>query len=221
MASRWLVLAGSVALGLAVSACAEEARPQRSEQTRLIETKPARCAVGERPRYFVPATSPPALLGCARLGVSGKRVDFSGSLSPIDGDFHFCVIPAYSGRGQRGFFIPTVCMLPPPLARFAIRDASQPRQGVRGYQLVIWGTAPAATSEVLARFDSGRARAVVIKVPSNRAPWTFGESPFSLFVVELPLAAACGSVTVTGDGPGAIDRIPPRTGLCERARQGG
>jgi hypothetical protein len=36
--------------------------------------------------------------------------------------------------------------------------------------------------------------------------------------MELPLAAACGPVTVVGEGPEATERIPPERKLCERAR---
>jgi hypothetical protein len=45
----------------------------------------------------------------------------------------------------------------------------------------------------------------------------FGESPFSLSVVELPVSAACAAVTVAGEGPDATEPIPPRTKLCDRA----
>jgi hypothetical protein len=195
--------------------------PQPSNQTRLIESTRARCAVGERPDYFVPgpADSPLALLGCARLGVSGKRVEFSGNLAHIDGELHACVNPAYSGRGQRGLYIPAICSLEPPLSRFAVRDAAQPRQGVRGYAYVIWGTAGAST-DVVARFTGGTAHAAVFRVGPELAR-NFGESPFSLFVMELPLSAACGSVTVAGERSDATERIPPRTRLCERAGDSG
>ena len=81
-------------------------------------------------------------------------------------------------------YIPALCALAPPLSRFAVRDASRPRQGVRGYALVIWGTAGAST-EVVARFAGGTARAAIIKV-SRELARTLGEPPFSLFVMELP-----------------------------------
>ena len=208
------------ALGVAVvlGGCGEEtgAPAQGSGSAGSPESVRVSCAVGERPGYFVPASSPPALLGCARLGVSGKRVEFSGSLERMDGDAHLCIHPAYSGRGSRGFFIPAICKLPPPLARFAVRDSGQPRQGVRGYELVIWGTAPAGTRKVVARSSSRRAEAATFPVPSRRAPWDFGEPPFRLFVLELPLAAACDAVTVTAGR--ASDRVAPRAGLCRRAR---
>jgi hypothetical protein len=187
------------------------ARSGRVTLGALLVTVVLGCDVGGRPGYFVPSETPPALLGCARLGLSGKRVEFSGSLSRVDGAFELCINPAYSGRGRRGFFIPSLCKLSPPPSRFAVRDARQPRQGVRGYRYVIWGTAPRATREVVARFASGSARAAVFRVPSRRAPWSFGERPFGLFVLELPTAAACGTVTVTGDGPGARDRVGPQS----------
>lgn len=233
MARRWLGFFGALALGVMLCGCAGdgsprsgEARdggppPQRPRQIRLIESTLAPCAVGERPDYFVPgpADSPLALLGCARLGVSGKRVEFSGNLAHLDGERHVCVNPAYSGRGQRGLYIPAICKLEPPLARFAVRDAAQPRQGVRGYAYVIWGTAGAST-DVVARFTGGTAQAAVFRVGPKLAR-NFGESPFGLFVIELPLSAACATVTVAGKGPDATERIPPQPKLCERASNSG
>jgi hypothetical protein len=68
--------------------------------------------------------------------VSGKKVEFSGHLARIGSELRVCLDPAYSGRGQRGLFIPGMC-LAAPLSRFAIRRADQPRQGVRGYAFVI------------------------------------------------------------------------------------
>ena len=49
----------------------------------------------------------------------------------------------------------------------------------------------------------------------------FGESPFGLFVIELPLSAACATVTLAGKGPDATERIPPQPKLCERASNSG
>jgi hypothetical protein len=192
--------------------------PAPPKQARLIESVPTRCDVGARPEYFVPgpADSPLALLGCARLGVGGRRVEFSGNLARIHGESHLCLNAAYSARGRRGFYIPAICKLDPPPSGFAIRGAGQPRQGVRGYALVIWGTAEASTSHVVARFNAGRARAAVFEVHAKLAR-KFGEAPFALFAFELPLAAACGSVTVHREGSDAWLRIPPRRKLCERA----
>jgi hypothetical protein len=203
MRRRWIALSGAVALGLVLSAFASDGRPPSGE------TRVARCAVGDPPGYFVPGDAPLALLGCARLGVSGKRVEFSGNVAHLDGAVHSCINPAYSGRGQRGLYIPAVCKLEPPLSRFAVRSAGQPRQGVRGYAYVLWGTAGAST-EVVARFAGGTARAVILRVGRDLAR-RFGEAPFALFVVELPLSAACGPVTVAGD---ATERVAPRKRLC-------
>jgi hypothetical protein len=134
----------------------------------------ARCDVGGRPEYFVPGGDA-VLLGCARLGVSGKRVEFSTNRARIDGKSELCINPAY-GRGR---FIPSLCKIDP--SRFAVRDAGQPR----GYRHVIWGTAPRETSRVTA----GYTRAAI-----------FRSARFAVFVVELPLAAASGPVTVTAEG---------------------
>lgn len=184
----------------------------------LIRSTAAPCNVGERPDYFVPgpARSPLALLGCARLGVSGKPVEFSGNLARIDGEFHFCINPAYRRRAQRGFFIPGICKLDPRPSQFAVRYAAQPRQGVRGYAFVIWGTAGASTSDVVARFNEGRARGAVLKVRRKLAR-KFDEPPFSLFVLELPLRAACAPVTVSEGSSDATERISSRPRLCRRA----
>jgi hypothetical protein len=234
MVRRWLVLLGVVAVVGTLSSCAGDGGPpsspigddrparQRSNVSRVAESTQVACAVGERPGYFVagPADAPVALLlGCARLGVSGKRVEFSGNIAHIDGGRHACVNPAYSGRGQRGLYIPAICKLEPSLSRFAVRDAAQPRQGVRDYAYVIWGTAGAST-DVVANFAGGTAEAAGFRVGADLAR-EFGESSFSLFVVELPLSAACVPVTVSGGASAATERIPPQTKLCEHAPRSG
>jgi hypothetical protein len=184
-----------------------EAPPQRLAQTR--ETTRARCNVGARPRYFVPKTpdSPLALLGCVRLGVSGKRVELSATVARIGREHHSCIHPAYFGRSH---FIPAICALEPPLARFAVRDAAQPRQGVRGYGYVIWGTA-GDSEAVVARFHGGTARAAILNVP-RRLARRFGEPPFRLFVTELPQAAVCAPVTVASGK--AVEWIRPARRGC-------
>lgn len=232
MASRWLIVLGALALGLVVGGCASDGKTasgetqdrgplaRRSNEARLIESTVASCAVGERPGYFVPgpADSPLALLGCARLGVSGKRVEFSGNLALIDDGLYACVNPAYSGRGGSGAYIPAICKLEPPLSEFAVRDAGQPRQAARGYAYVIWGTAGAST-KVVAGFTGGTVQAAVLTVGPELAR-EFGEPPFSLYVMELPLSAACAAVTVAGDGSDASERIPRQRKLCKRAQGG-
>jgi len=90
------------------------------------------------------------------------------ALAHIDGGRHTCVNSAYGDRGQRDRSIPAICKLEPPLSRFAVRDAAQPRQGVRGYAYVIWGTGDAAT-DVVASFTCGTARAAVFKVSTDLA----------------------------------------------------
>ena len=210
MARRWPILLSAVA---ALAAGCGAGTPG---QGRLIDSVPIACAVGEPPGYFVPhpPDSPPALLGCARLGVSGKRVELSGNPERIGGTRHVCINPAYTGRGQDGLFIPAACVRP-PLARLAMLGAGQPRQGVRGYAYVVWGTARASTSEVVARFEAGTARAAVFTVAPELAR-TLGEPPFGLFVLELPLAAACAPVTVLARDE-AAERIPRRARLCRRS----
>jgi hypothetical protein len=220
--------AALLALGLFIGGCegGESRSPRETEERanlgraskppRIIESTRVPCEVGERPGYFVPGPDRPlAILGCARLGVSGKPVEFSGNLERIDGKSEICINPAYTGRGQRGFFIPAICKPDPPLSRLAVLDAEQPRQGVRGYAFVVWGTAEASTTDVVARFRQGRARAVVLNVRSKLAR-RFGEPPFSLFVVELPLEAACATVTVGSSATGATEQIRPRRRVCER-----
>lgn len=84
---------------------------------------------------------------------------------------------------------------------------------------MIWGTAGAST-DVVARFTGGTAQAAVFRVGPKLAR-NVGESPFGLFVIELPLSAACATVTVAGKGPDATERIPPQPKLCERASNSG
>jgi hypothetical protein len=172
-------------------------------------TTRATCDVGARPGYFVPGEGPLALLGCARLPVSGQRVEFSANLSEIDGAKQLCINPAYSD----GMFIPGICFLDPPVSEFAIRDARHPRQGVKGYGYVIWGTAGSARS-VDATFDGGIAHAALLPVPEPLAR-DYGAPPFTLFVAELPLSAACGPVSVEADG--ATARIEPKPHVCKAA----
>ena len=182
-----------------------------------VGTRSIACAVGAHPGYFVPGSSdaPPTLLGCARLGVSGKRVEFSANLARIGHRRHACVNPAYEERGRRGVYIPAICKLTPALARFAVRDAARPQQGVRGYAYVIWGTAGTAT-EVTARFSGGTARATMIEV-SPRLARRIRELPFRLFVMELPLTATCDPITIFGQRPDAIETVPPHAALCRQS----
>jgi hypothetical protein len=176
-----------------------EARPR----TVVLSAERAPCRIGKRPRYFVPSApgGPSALLGCARLPVSGERVEFSGDTDRFRGRTDLCINPAYDG----GQFIPAACALVPPPSRFAVHDAMYPAESGR-YAYVIWGTTGGAR-RVTARFDVGTARAAVLPVP-RRLARRFGERPFGLFVVELPLPARCAPITV--EGGGETDAVPPR-----------
>ena len=204
----WILLPGSWPTDQDRQAADEgESAPPPAATT---TTTRASCDVGARPGYFVPGDGPLALLGCARLPVNGQRVEFSANLSDIDGAKQLCINPAYGD----GMFIPAICFLNPPVSEFAVRDASHPRQGVKGYGYVIWGTAGSARS-VDATFEGGIAHAAVLPVPETLAR-DYGATPFALFVAELPLSAACGPVSVEADG--ATERIEPKPQLCEAAR---
>jgi len=217
-----------VVLGSLLAACGPSPDPSRAtreqpgtsaspQSVHVRDPERLDCRIGERPRYFVPGPpgSPLALLGCARLGVSGKRVDFSGNVDRIAHTRYACINPAYGGRGRRGIYIPAVC-LNRPLQRFAVHQASQPQQAVRGYELVFWGTTRASTSEVVARYGDEPVRAAVFEVGPKLSS-RFGERPFSLFVLELPLDAACTSVAVETDASARTERIRPQPKICERA----
>jgi hypothetical protein len=182
----------------------DEGRGPAADPGRLVASAPADCRVGEAPRYFVPARAP-TLVGCARLGVSGKRVDFSVNRETIVGKRQTCINPAYAGPGS---FIPAICASTPH--EFAVLDASQPSQGVSDYAYVIWGTTGDA-GEVVARYDGGSAKAVVFEVRRDLAA-ELGEDPFRLFVLELPLAAGCGRVTISAGA--AADRVAARPRVC-------
>src|SRR5215207_8435765 len=105
-------------------------------------TSQTRCEVGERPNYFVPGGNdgPFAIIGCARLGVSGKAVEFSADDERIGRKDHVCLDPAYRGRGELGNYIPAVCVRDPVSRKPEVISVEIPRQAVRGYQLVMWGS---------------------------------------------------------------------------------
>jgi hypothetical protein len=174
-----------------------------------LQTESASCEIGAKPEYFVPGDDPLAVVGCARLPVSGQVVEFSANLSRIDGAEHLCVNPAYSN----GRYIPAICKLDPPVSKFAVRAASQPRHGANGYSYVVWGTGLAES--VVAKFDDGGvAHAARIVVPAEAAR-DYGVERFGLFVVELPLSAACAPVTIEADGVTAS--VEPEAAACRAA----
>ena len=64
----------------------------------------------------------------------------------------------------------------------------------------------------MARIDGHVLAAVCRLEPPLSA---FGELPFGLFALELPLAAACHTVTVRAEGSQAVERLRRRK-LCPR-----
>src|SRR5918992_2184397 len=179
------------------------------------------CDVGGRPDYFVPAPleSPLAIIGCARLGVSGKPVEFSANSRPIGRRDHVCLNPAYPGRGRLGIYIPAACVPDPVSRRLAVIGVEVPRQAVRGYQLVIWGTSAASTRRVVAHHEGGRTRAAVFTVGRPLARAAGVTRPFSVFVVELHPEAACRRMLVRATGTAAPSTtwIRPQPRLCHSA----
>jgi hypothetical protein len=184
-------------------------------------TTKTRCDVGGRPDYYVPkpAESPLAIIGCARLGVSGKPVEFSAHSEPIGHKDYACLNPAYRGSGRLGIYIPAACVPDPISRRLAVIGVEIPRQAVRGYRLVIWGTAAAPTRRVVAHHEGGRTRAAVFTVGRPLARAVGVTRPFSVFVVELHPEAACRRVLVraTGMAPPGTTWIRPRPRLCPSA----
>jgi len=181
-------------------------------------TRHTRCEVGERPRYFVPGgdDGPLAIIGCARLGASGRPVEFSVNSERIARWAHVCVNPAYRGRGQLGIYIPARCTTNPVPASLDVGSADVPDQAVRGYQLVLWGTADASIRTVVARHGLGETAAAVFAVGPRLARTVGAKRPFSVFVVELSPEAACERILVRANGPSgpATDRTRARPKHC-------
>ena len=167
-----------------------------------VRTQP--CDEGGRPGYFVPGGDV-AIIGCARLGVSGKPVEFSAGRERIAGEAQVCLNAAYRGRGRLGIFIPSVCRSPSAVRELTVFRAEVPRQAVRGYRLVIWGTVPSSARGVVARHRGGRTAGAVLR--ANRGS-------FSAFVVELPVSAACHPIELRTTGASARVRLAARPKLC-------
>ena len=96
-----------------------------------------------------------------------------------------------------------------------MRDATQPRQGVRGDELAVWGTAPPATSAVKAHFGHTTTAAAIFPIGPEWAQ-LYEERPFSLFIVELPLRAACTRITIRATRSKAIQHVGRPMGMRER-----
>ena len=92
-------------------------------------TAETRCQVGRPPDYFVPKPekSPLATIGCARLGVSSKPVEFSANSERIGRRGHVCLNPAYGDRGRRGLYIPAACVRAPVSRRLDVVSVEVPR----------------------------------------------------------------------------------------------
>ena len=190
----------------------EAASPPAAEATR-----PARCEVGARPDYFVPRPeeSPVAVVGCARLGVSRKPVEFSANPERIGREAHLCLNPAFGAGGRLGMYIPAACVRDPVSRRLDVIGTEVPSQGVRGYELVVWGTAAPATRQVVAHYEGGKTAAAVFPVDRPLARAVGAARPFSVFVVEVDRDAPC-RVLIRGSGGTApsAERIGPQPGLC-------
>jgi len=174
--------------------------------------------VGERPNYFVPGGNdgPFAIIGCARLGVSGKAVEFSADDERIGRKDHVCLDPAYRGRGELGNYIPAVCVRDPVSRKPEVISVEIPRQAVRGYQLVMWGSVAPSTRQVVARYQGEETSAAVFPVMPSLARAVGATRPFSVFVVEFYPEAACSRVRIRSDGasPPRTTRIGRRPNLC-------
>jgi hypothetical protein len=181
-------------------------------------TENTRCEVGEPPRYYVPKSedSPLAIIGCARLGVSEKPTEFSVDPERLEGDDYLCVNPAYRGRGELGIYIPATCVSDPVPRRLDVTRIQIPRQAVRGYQLVIWGFADPSTRQIFARHRGTETTAALFHVGRPLARTVDAARPFSAFIVELPLEAACEPILLRAGGAAADNktRIAARPNLC-------
>jgi hypothetical protein len=159
-------------------------------------TTESHCDIGGRPDYFVPGgdDGPFAIIGCARLGASGKPVEFSAEYERIGRKDYVCINPAYSGRGQLGSYIPAACVRDPVSRRLDVVSIEIPGQGVRDYGLVIWGTVGPSIRTVHAGYHGGETRAAVFSVRRPLAHAVGATRPFGVFVVELSPEASCARV---------------------------
>lgn len=213
----WMLLATAGCDSRDVQPTADGTKVGRPEP--IVSTEAVgRCDIGGRPDYFVPGGNdgPFAIVGCARLGVSGKPVEFSADYERIAQQDAVCLDPAFRGRGQMGIYIPATCPADSMLSRFRILDAQVPSQAVRDYEFVIWGTAKPATRGVVATFEGGRASGAVFNVGQALAIRVGASRPFSVFIVELPIAARCASAKLRARSPSgtARKRLAPARGLA-------
>ncbi len=169
-------------------------------------TVETRCDIGGQPDYYIPkpVDAPLAIIGCARLGLSMKPVEFSANGERIDGKAYVCLNPAYRDTRRLGAFIPAACEPEPISRRLVVVAAAVPRQGVRGYRLVIWGTAAPSTRRVVAHYEGERTETAVFTVRGPLGPAAGAARPFSVFVVELdPRVAPCSVLLRAAGASGA------------------
>lgn len=157
------------------------------------------CAVGKAPTYFVPG-EPATIIGCAKLGASGKQVELSTSPEVIEGRSYTCINPAYAGRGQRGIYIPTVCDGERRVQGVSVLDASRPEQSVEGFGFVVWGVAQDSATSVTLQWSGGRTRAARFRACA-RGMRSRPAGPFQVWVAELPRGARCDIVGVLASMP--------------------
>ncbi|MGH2963620.1 MAG: hypothetical protein ACRDL3_15725 [Solirubrobacterales bacterium] len=106
--------------------------------------------------------------------------------------------------------------------RVQILDLGVPSNspGVRGgYEVVVLGIASAGTRSVEVGFSGGTGPAAVIPVNRSLARRVGAPRPFSLFIAELPVLAACRRISVrarTAAGT-RIRHAPARRKVCDRA----
>jgi hypothetical protein len=172
-------------------------------------TTKTRCDIGGQPDYNVPGSTNArlAIIGCARLGLSMKPVEFSANDERFDGKDYVCLNPAFRDTSGLGAYIPNACE-PEPISRRLVVVAAEvltPRNaGVRGYQLVIWGTAAPSTRRVVAHYEGERTETAVFTVRGPLARAAGAARPFSVFVVELdPRVAPCSVLLRTTGASGA------------------
>ena len=183
---------------------------------RAPATTETRCDIGGRPDYYVPgsAETPVAIIGCARLGLSTKPVEFTANDERFDGKDYVCLNSAYRDTRRLGAYIPNACVPEARATRFRVVDAEVPRQGVRGYQLVIWGTAAPSTRRVVAHYEGESTKTAVFSVRRPLTRVAGAARPFSVFVVELdPQVPACSVLLRAAGASGPSTTDLRRTGL--------
>lgn len=145
------------------------------------------------------------IIGCARLTTSGRRIELSAHRERIGGDEHVCINSAYRGRGEIGFYIPSVCPEDPVGRRPAVMNAVDGRYGakdwgVRGYEYVVWGTGDVSTSAITLRHRGGEAAAALFRIDQRLASTLGATRPFIVFIAELPSLSACEPVSIAAEG---------------------